>query len=564
MASAGGFRSRDEARALKELDEARKAGTAEPQRDEDGNDISPHIPEFISKAPWYLAKDGPTLKHQRLQSTPKAEKRWYKRGLKKGPVAKKYRKGACENCGAMGHSKKDCFERPRKVAAKFLNTAVAADDLEQPELELDYEAKHDRWNGFDPAEYQRVIDLQTKVEKERRRLLKQKATEEAKASAAQEGSSSAAAPAATAAAAVATNAAKAAESEESGDVMKKLLDDMDDDEEDDDDLDDGTKLKGDEDQVGSKVDSKRRITVRNLRIREDTAKYLLNLDLESAFYDPKTRSMRANPTPGKDEDIVDFVGENFMRSSGQVKDFNEVQQYATEAGQRGQSQVHMQAAPSQLELAYKQYKEQKEKLKEQEKKKILEQYGGEEHLKAVPHELLLGQTEKYVEYSADGKVLRGDDAVVRSKWEEDVHPGNHSAIWGSYWENGKWGYACCQQFVRAAYCTGEAGKAARVNVLADKDTRMRDAQAPPDAEAAQATGAHAAPSHVDEREALRQALEEEELRQKRAESNDRKRTYNSMRDEDVEVTDAQLEAYRMKRQRTDDPMADYLAEKKKK
>ena len=39
------------------------------------------------------------------------------------------------------------------------------------------------------------------------------------------------------------------------------------------------------------------MSVRNLRIREDTAKYLRNLDVNSAHYDPKTRSMRANPTP---------------------------------------------------------------------------------------------------------------------------------------------------------------------------------------------------------------------------------------------------------------------------
>lgn len=51
------------------------------------------------------------------------------------------------------------------------------------------------------------------------------------------------------------------------------------------------------DMPGTKVDSKQRITVRNLRIREDTAKYLRNLDPNSAYYDPKTRSMRDNPNP---------------------------------------------------------------------------------------------------------------------------------------------------------------------------------------------------------------------------------------------------------------------------
>ena len=57
----------------------------------------------------------------------------------------------------------------------------------------------------------------------------------------------------------------------------------------------------DEDEgVDQKLDSKQRITVRNLRIREDTAKYLYNLDLNSAFYDPKSRSMRENPFAGKE------------------------------------------------------------------------------------------------------------------------------------------------------------------------------------------------------------------------------------------------------------------------
>ena len=47
--------------------------------------------------------------------------------------------------------------------------------------------------------------------------------------------------------------------------------------------------------VGQKVDTEKRISVRNLRIREDRAKYLYNLNAESAYYDPKTRSMREAP-----------------------------------------------------------------------------------------------------------------------------------------------------------------------------------------------------------------------------------------------------------------------------
>ena len=56
------------------------------------------------------------------------------------------------------------------------------------------------------------------------------------------------------------------------------------------------------DMPGTKVDSKQRITVRNLRIREDTAKYLRNLDINSAYYDPKTRSMRDNPYKGTEKE----------------------------------------------------------------------------------------------------------------------------------------------------------------------------------------------------------------------------------------------------------------------
>ena len=56
-----------------------------------------------------------------------------------------------------------------------------------------------------------------------------------------------------------------------------------------------------------------------------------------------------------------------------------------------------------------------------------------------------------------------EKAITKSKYEEDIYINNHSAVYGSYWESGQWGFACCHSFVKMSYCTGEQGKiAARV------------------------------------------------------------------------------------------------------
>lgn len=55
-------------------------------------------------------------------------------------------------------------QRPRKVGAKYTGTGIAPDEHAQVELDLDYDGKRDRWNGYDPEEHQRIVEEYAKVD----------------------------------------------------------------------------------------------------------------------------------------------------------------------------------------------------------------------------------------------------------------------------------------------------------------------------------------------------------------------------------------------------------------
>ncbi len=218
------------------------------------------------------------------------------------------------------------------------------------------------------------------------------------------------------------------------------------------------------DMPGTKVDAAERYTVRNLRIREDTAKYLRNLDPNSAYYDPKTRSMRKNPyeSTGKKEDEVDYAGDNFVRISGDTVSHAQSQMFAWEAGHKGLD-VHALAEPTKLEVLKKEYSAKKDDFKGEVKNKILDKYGGAEYLEAPPKELIFAQTEHYVEYTRHGQLIKGEEKTsVKSRYEEDVLNGNHTTVWGSFWSEGRWGYKCCHSMLKKSYCTGAVGREVQV------------------------------------------------------------------------------------------------------
>lgn len=59
MAIVVAFKAREDHRKQLELEEARKAGLAPAEVDEDGKEINPHIPQYMSSAPWYLNAERP-------------------------------------------------------------------------------------------------------------------------------------------------------------------------------------------------------------------------------------------------------------------------------------------------------------------------------------------------------------------------------------------------------------------------------------------------------------------------------------------------------------------------
>ncbi|RXG55162.1 Pre-mRNA-splicing factor SLU7 [Armadillidium vulgare] len=170
--------------------------------------------------------------------------------------------------------------------------------------------------------------------------------------------------------------------------------------------------------------------------------------------------MRDNPydNTGKTPEEVDYAGENFIRFTGDTVSQAKAQLFAWEAYEKGVD-VSLQAEPTKLEILKKEFLKRKDEFKNKVSDDLLDKYGGKEHLEAPPKELLLAQTENYVEYSRQGKIIKGaEKEIVRSKYEEDVFPLNHASVWGSYWKDGRWGYKCCHSFIKNSYCTGEAGK----------------------------------------------------------------------------------------------------------
>lgn len=375
-----------------------------------------YIPSFISKKPFYLESadsENDYLEHQRLQNSTPDQSKWYDRGKRLGPAATKFRKGACENCGALTHKTKECLSRPRAKGARWTGKDIQADEIVQ-DVELGWDAKRDRWNGYDAEQYRNVTEEWEELDNLKRKL-------------------------------------------KGGEVewdVKKLQSENGE-----------QRSEGEEEEAKyaeeSDMGRQQSTATRNLRLREDTAKYLLNLDLDSAKYDPKTRSM-VDMGAQADQAAALVAEDNFMRASGDAAEFEKAQKYAWESQERGdKNKTHLQANPTLGEYFRRKEKEENDTRREAQRTMLLEKYGGEQHLQPSElRDMAVVENERYVEYDDSGAIKGAPKLVAKSKYPEDVFLNNHTSVWGSWWSNFQWGYACCHSSIKNSYCTGEEGKQA--------------------------------------------------------------------------------------------------------
>lgn len=461
-----------------------------------------YIPSFISKKPFYLSSadtESDYLEHQRLQNVTPDQSKWYDRGARL-PAATRFRKGACENCGAMTHKTKECLNRPRAKGAKWTGKDIQADEVVQ-DVHLGWDAKRDRWNGYDATEYRAVIEEYEELENLKKKV-------------------------------------KLGEKENGQSLL------ADDDQESQEREEEEAKY-AEESDMGRQQST----ATRNLRIREDTAKYLLNLDLDSAKYDPKTRSM---VDMGAQADLAAALvaEDNFMRASGDAAEFERAQRYAWESQERGdKNKTHLQANPTSGEYYRRKEKEEKEKEREVQRRLLLNKYGGENHLQLSPLlEMKVLENEVYVEYDESGAIKGAPKVEAKSKYAEDLLVNNHTSVWGSWWANFQWGYACCHSTVKNSYCTGNEGKIAFAE--ADKRRTGGELEEIPSRVGIDETSHHSS-DIVDE---CGLALDDIKDEGKGAPVS-RKRTFIEIKGG---VTEEELEQYKRSRAVADDPMANFL------
>lgn len=267
-------------------------------------------------------------------------------------VSGTWKKGSCTNCGNPSHQARDCLERPRQRGAVFTNKVTqntSGKDNSKIKDAKTFEEKRDRWAEYDPNEF---VDHAKNFSEEELERRKKKSNELEKRH-----------------------------------VMEP--------EKDANRFPSGNPTTNPPAVGGAPTDQTTVTTLKSMRLREDTAKYLNNLEENELWFDPKTRILIDTNTGRKIEP------EGIQPSNSK---FLDIQQFAWEQGEQG-IDVNLEANPSETELMYKEYLDRKEQAK-LERDRLLKSKYNVDPVQDVPKEFLVNETEDDIEYDKNGQPIK--------------------------------------------------------------------------------------------------------------------------------------------------------------
>jgi len=182
------------------------------------------------------------------------------------------------------------------------------------------------------------------------------------------------------------------------------------------------------------------------------------------------------------------------------------------------------------------------------------------------------------EYTRDGRLIKGGVATKRealvSKYVEDIFVNGHNTVWGSYFHKGafRWGYADDHSLIHNSYCTGENGQklndetnetkygtgvAGSIALLQAREMlkAIPNAKQKSTRNSILQVKMSKLYGEADQKAVLDKAKVDAALRQLDTtdENIQAKCQYNSL-NADIEVTEEDMEAYRVRKKQRNDPM----------
>ncbi|ODV79337.1 uncharacterized protein CANTADRAFT_6475 [Suhomyces tanzawaensis NRRL Y-17324] len=198
-----------------------------------------------------------------------------------------------------------------------------------------------------------------------------------------------------------------------------------------------------------------------IRDRQDVPSYIYNITSNPGNkirieYDPKSR-LAKDLTKGFLNDDTEFV----RKQADDGISLTEVQRFAWEEDNKKKKQAradvgggdevpeanpdfNVEASPTLMMLKAKQHKDNLLMEASLKKQALKDKYG----IANAPERSLVK------EIGIDQTPISDNDhnGLKRTIYAEDKYDLNHTAVFGSYYEDGKWGYKCCRQTIRNVFC----------------------------------------------------------------------------------------------------------------